>query len=834
MKVLLSWLKDFVEFDLTAAEIARGLTLQGTEAESVQLFADYLGDDAKVVRITVAPRFVDETTAVYGVEIDGVKADAKSHARHIPIGFKVIALSKNGSLEIPTAAELGLNQQKYPVVVPNGMTIDEIKADAVIEFETLSNRGDLLSHIGMAREVSILTGNALREPAIFEDYGKTDEIIAKTIELAAPDLCPRYIGISFSGVKIEDSPDWIWYRLIAIGLNPISNIVDITNYVLMELGQPLHAFDPDKLDGGIIVRRAKDGEKFAAINHNEYELTAENLVIADQSKAVAIGGIMGGLDSEISDSTAELFLESAYFTPVNIRKSTKKLALMSDSSLRFGRGVDTDGALRGAMRFAKLLLDTGGANYVAGSFRDADVREAKKDIIEFPVGMVKSYIGIDLPEEEIVELLKSAGFAVDGNPPIVKVTPPTWRGDFEIAEDVSEEVLRLYSYTKITPELPVVRLGQGRQEGTFAFESRIRDILVSMSLQEVRTYTLINPDSIRKWHGRRFVDQNRSYSELLPEVAFLANPDTADMSALRNTLGIGLIEVLTANRKKHFEKLPVIYEIGRVFGAGEPNENAAYRMRKNGSSFYESRRLGVLASTDMIPPAFCGANFAGISPLFVVKAILQSLIGEIGQSAEFSIFAETAPVWAQDGTSFEVLSAGVTAGAAGILKPEIDPFEGERGAIAYAEINLDELMNLSAKLKSIESPSQYPPVLRDLALVLPLETPAASVTKAIKVSGGENLEAVSIFDQYAGKNLKPISISGKEVQVKNLAFAMRFQRTDRTLASAEVDAAVFEILKKVFGEFGARLRDYEHVKSDTVFSDSTLWGDLMALYGNRS
>ena len=833
MKVLLSWLKDFVDFDLSAAEIASGLTLQGTEAETVQLFSEFLGEEASVARILGAARFSSETTAVFDVEIGGEKFEAASGARYIPSGFSVVAVKTGGGYEIPTAAEFGLKQQNFPIIVPAGMSLDDVKADAVIEFETLSNRGDLLSHIGIAREVAVLTGNSLKEPEVFDAYGETEEKIARPIELAAPELCPRYIGMSFSEVNIADSPDWMWYRLVSIGLNPISNVVDITNYVLMELGQPLHAFDPAKLDGGIIVRRAADGEKFAAINHNEYELNAGNLVIADQSKAVAIGGIMGGLDSEISDSTSGLFLESAYFTPVNIRKSTKKLALMSDSSLRFGRGVDTDGALRGALRFAKLLLDSGGARFVSGSFRDADLRDKTRLSIEFPVSIVESFLGINIPEAEIIAQLRAAGFDVEGGPPVIKVTPPSWRGDFEIAEDVSEEILRLYSYTKVAPDMPQVKMGQGRLEKTFEFESRVRDVLVSMTLQEVRTYSLISPGAIAKWMGRKFEGDSRDYSELIPEAALLGNPDTADMSALRSTLGLGLVEVLTANRKKHMDKLPVIFEVGRGFGCGEPEGAYAYKIDKNGRTNFESRRLGILAAADSIPPPFAGPDFAKLSPLFSVKAILEKLFGELCVHTGFVPASQTASAWARADAALEVTSENGTLGFAALLNTALDPFEGERGEIAYAEINLDELAGIRSGLKSIESPSQYPAVARDIALVLPLSAPAGGVMGVFKQNGGESLKEVTVFDQYAGKNLKPVAMAGRVVPVKNLAFSLKFQRGDRTLTGAEVDEVILSVLKGAFNEFGAVLRDYEQVKSDSVFSSPALWNELVALYGRK-
>ncbi len=834
MKVLISWLKDFVEFDLSAHELAAGLTLQGTEAETVQLFSDFIGKDAKAAKVTGAATAIGENDFEYVIEIGGKTATANSRVKHIPAGFQVVAFEDGGSFDIPSASELGLNQQRFPIVIPEGQTLDGIRADAVIEFETLSNRGDLLSHIGIAREISIMTGSSLKTPIVFEDCGETADETARPIELAAPDLCPRYIGMSFSEVKIEDSPDWMWYRLIAVGKNPISNIVDITNYVLMELGQPLHAFDPGNLDGGIIVRRARDGEKFAAINHNEYLLSAEHLVIADQSKAVAIGGIMGGLESEVSDSTAELFLESAYFAPINIRKSTKKLALMSDSSLRFGRGVDTEGTLRGALRFAQLLHQTGGGKFVPGSFRDADLMDAGIAKIEFPLSIVESFLGIAVEDNEILGLLKAAGFEIEGEPPVVVVKPPSWRGDFSMPEDVSEEVLRLYSYTKVKPEMPVVKMGQGKTARSFSLENRVRDLLVSMSLQEVRTYTLINPEQIRRWLGRSFEDENRSYKKLLGEVVFLDNPDTADMSALRNTLGIGLIEVLTSNRKKHFDKLPAIFEIGRVYEAGAPVEPYAYQMEKGGAEWFETRKLGILVSEDMIAPAFSGPEFAEISPLFTLKAIIARFLSEMGVDARFEVTSDLQPAFLRPDTALCAASGGRKLGIAGLIAGSIDPFGGERGEIAYAELNLDAIMEIPSLLKKIVSPSQFPPVNRDLALVLPLNVPAFDVTESIKSSGGANLDDVAVFDQYTGKNLKPMKLGGMDAAAKNLAFSLKFQRPDRTLTAAEVDGAILSILKNVHSKFGAHLRDYEHVKSDSVFSEPEYWQEIVRLYSSGS
>ncbi|MCD6119985.1 phenylalanine--tRNA ligase subunit beta [bacterium] len=830
MKILLSWLREFVDFDLSPSELASGLTMQGTEAETVHPFSIFFDGDTAVAQIKSAASEVDEFTVSYEVEIDGGKETAVSRARHIPVGFKVLVRKGNDGVTIPTLAELGLNQLRFPLMIPTTMTLDEVKADALVDFETLSNRGDLLSHLGIAREVSILTGNPWREPEIFEEYGETDDEIARPIQLDAPELCPRYIGITFEDVAIADSPDWMWYRLSALGVNPISNLVDISNYVLMELGQPLHAFDAAYLDGGIIVRRAADGEEFTAINHNEYALKSSNLVIADQSKAVAIGGVMGGVDSEIGDDTKSLFLESAYFTPVNIRKTSKRLGLMSDSCLRFGRGVDPKGAARGALRFAYLVDKLKCGRFVSGSYRDVDLRRDETAAITFPLVKVSGLLGIDIPDERSMELLESAGFSLSGKPPVIKVLAPSWRGDFEIPEDFVEEVLRLYSFTRVEPAMPDVPMGQGRFEDTFAWESRIRDIMLSMALQEVRTYTLVNPSVIRRWLDRPAPSEDQSVQDVLEDVVFLGNPDTAEMSALRVTTGPGLVEVLATNRKKHAEALPVMYEVGRAYEKAEAKRAHAYTLVRDDASYTETRTLGLIVSEEMIVPAVMGTGFSGVSPLYTARAVLAKVASELGHSASFGDAGDGVSPWFERGRALEMKVGDAVVGEVGLLKTELDSHDGKRGRIAFGEMNIDELRGLPTPDRGIESPSQFPAIQRDLAFIVPLDTPAGALIETIEANGGGNLCEVAVFDQFTGKKLKPREIGGRLTPIKNLAFSLRFQRSDRTLTGDEVDSAIFGVLRVCFEKHGAILRDYEQIKSETVFGDAGLWVELMKLY----
>ncbi|MEP0814842.1 MAG: phenylalanine--tRNA ligase subunit beta [bacterium] len=828
MKVLLSWLREFVDFRLEAAEIARGLTMQGTEAEGFTCFSAYFTEGCVAARVRAEKGEEDEGVFGYEIEIPDGRFHARSRARHIPPGFTILARGGGGPgavFEIPTLAELGLNSLRFPLVIPDALGWNGVRDDAVLEFDTLSNRGDLLSHIGIAREVSILTGNSWREPAVFDGAGATDEKIARPIRLDAPDLCPRYIGMGFSELRIADSPDWMWYRLASLGVNPISNIVDITNYVLMELGQPLHAFDPARLDGGIIVRRAADGEKFTAINHNEYTLAKDNLVIADENKAVAIGGVMGGLESEVTEETRELFLESAYFTPVGIRKTSKRLGLMSDSSLRFGRGVDPEGTLRGALRFAYLAHELGAGRFVPGSFRDADERRAEPQSISFALSKVESLLGLKLAENKITGLLESAGFTVFGKPPVVSVTPPSWRGDLAIAEDLVEEVLRLYGYSKLEPSMPTLPLAAGRFEESFAWEARIRDICRSMGLQEIRTYSLVNPSVGKRWQGRAegAPAEDWSYVEI-------ANPDTAEMSVLRTSLAPGLVEVLTLNRRKHSEPIPVFYEVGRVYRTGEPSADYAYSIDRNGAKYFETRTLAFIVGEDSVSPAAAGPEFGNVSPLFAAKGIVRRLVNELVSDGGFAGAGPECPRWLERDRSVAVLASGKTVGYVGILRNELDAMEGARGRIAIAEINLDALRAARADFRRVISPSQFPAILRDLALVVPLETPAAELLTTIRDAAGGSLADAFVFDQFTGKRLAPREIGGKTVPVKNLAFSLRFQRADRTLTNDEVDRAILCVLSSSYEKHAAVLRDYEQVKSDSIFADPELWAKVLALY----
>jgi len=542
---------------------------------------------------------------------------------------------------------------------------------------------------------------------------------------------------------------------------------------------------------------------------------------------------MGGLRSEIGDDTKALFLESAYFTPINIRKTSRRLGLMSDSCLRFGRGVDPEGAARGALRFAYLVDKLECGRFAPGSYRDVDLRRDETEAITFPLVKVSGLLGIEIEDEKAMDLLKSAGFSLSGKPPVLKAVPPSWRGDFEIPEDIVEEVLRLYSFKRVEPSMPDVPMGQGRFEETFAWESRIRDIMLSMALQEVRTYTLVNPSVIRRWLDKPAPSEDEAIQDVLDEAVFLGNPDTAEMSALRVTTGPGLVEVLATNRKKHAEALPVMYEVGRIYEKAGARRAHAYTLVRDDASYTETRTLGLIVSEEMIVPSVMGAGFSGVSPLYIARAIFGKVASELGHNATFSDTGEGLSSWFERGRALEMKVGDAVVGEVGLLKTELDPHDGKRGRITFGEMNIDALRGLPTPDRGIESPSQFPAIQRDLAFIVPLDTPAGALIETIEANGGENLCEVAVFDQFTGKKLKPREIGGRLTPIKNLAFNLRFQRDDRTLTGDEVDSAIFGVLRGCHEKHGAILRDFEQIKSETVFGDAGLWAELMKLYESK-
>lgn len=804
MRILVSWLRDFVPVGETPAELAHELTQRGVEAEVLLPLAD-------TVRELTFGRVVtwlgpSEAGAQYEVDVEGKSLTFGSRAREIPEDFLVACRPEEST--IPTLEELGLSPVRFPLTRPRQMTAEQLAADAVIDFTVLSNRGDLLSHLGLAREVSAIDGRELSFPPLSEIDSAARGEDAPSITLANPKLCPRYVGVFLDVTEIAPAPDWMAYRLSLSGVTPLNNIVDLSNYILLELGQPLHTFDRMQLSGGIVVRNSRPGEKFAAINHDEYQLDDSFLVIADGEKTIALAGVMGGLNSEISGSTRKILLESAYFDPRHIRVESKQLGLASESSLRFGHGIDPEMPPAAARRFIHLAEEMGAARAVPGSFVDAGDYSYQPRRIELPAGFLDRFLGVHFDEQDLIGKLKLLGLTAETSGETVTMSPPSWRHDLTSKEDIAEEVLRLNLFDSLPETEPVIPLRHGGPEPAVAFEDAVADTLLGLGAQEVASYAFIS--------ARRA----QLYAPQPENLVAVLNPDSSDQQYMTPTLLPGLISAL-AHNLRHGESPPLLFELGRIFSRQSFASGESYVLQDSGGSeFHEQRALGLLFGGDFTSPTHTVPSFAAASPFFVLKGIADVLIGGAASRCQL-VPADRRGL--AGGRAFELRAGDALLGFLGEVSAQVLEQEAVEQALAYLELSLDALQPLAPLHPSFRAFSPYPRVERDLALVMPFETPAAEPQALIAEACGDELADVYPFDLYQGPQVP----AGR----KSVAYHLIFQHPERTLTGEEVDARILAALTKLHQQSGIVLRDFAAAAKLKLFSDPAISEQLKKLYG---
>jgi len=670
---------------------------------------------------------------------------------------------QEGILEFPSETSVGLDAKEL-------LGLD----DAILELELTPNRSDCLSMVGVAREVAAVLGTELRLPEIKVD--EIDENIEGQVSITInnPDLCGRYVGRLIRDVRIGPSPQWMQRKLRAAGVKPISNIVDVTNYVLMELGQPLHAFDYDKLtDHAIIVRTAKQGEKMCSLDNVERDLTSEMLVIADSAGSVAIAGVMGGLDTEITDETTSVLIESAFFNPASIHRTSKNLGLRSEASTRFEKGIDINGSLLAADRACQLLADMGAGQIVKGvvdNFPDPQ----ENPVIRLRTERVSLIMGTDVTRSEIKSIMERLGFVVTdtGNDFMVEV--PTRRGDIALEIDLIEEVARLYGYNNIPTTLPEGASSQGRKTMIQALTDQVLDVMVSCGLYEIITLSFMNP--------RVFDLLNLPPNHGLRNAVMVQNPLSEEQRVLRTTLFPGILDIMSRNSSRKNKDL-AFFEIGRMFdpAAGEklPRETLALA-------------VGIMGKT-----AGGWATKPQEMDFYYLKGILEALFDALNIS-NYSLVPDKDNHSFHPGRTARIELAGRNVGVIGELNPNVIENYRLPERVYMLQLNLDETIQASGGFKTCSPLPRYPAVERDLAVVVRRDILAADINKVIKTQGGSLLENVSLFDVYQGQQIKE--------GFKSLAFSLRFQAIDRTLTDEEVNALFEKIQQALQEEFQAELR----------------------------
>ncbi len=793
MKVTYNWLKSLTDFDFSPKELVKQLTMVGLEVDSLQR-QEWNFDGIVVGEVIEKVRLQDSDHLwLCGVNVGRRKLKIVCGAPNVEVGQKVPVAPEGATLPggqvirrthirgvesqgmICSEAELGISSRGEGIMVLDG----EIKfgtklrdvigaGDIVIDIDVTPNRPDCLGALGIAREVAALAGSKLKPPKIKLKEDRTP--ISKYIQIKVlnPEKCPRYTARFISNVTIQPSPWWLRQRLEAIGIRSINNVVDVTNYVMMETGQPLHAFDYDVLEGRkIVVKKAKNGEEFTTLDGKTHQLNSNCLMICDGKRPVAIGGIMGGVNSEVSNSTVNVLLESAYFDPVNVRRTCKHLGIATESSRRFERGTDPNGLVYALDRAAQLIAELSGGR-VAKGFVDVYPNRIKPKRLKLRPQRIELLLGVAAPPAKIKSILTKLGFKIlSQNISGFLVEVPTFRPDVTREADLIEEVARHFGFENIPEDsaAAIDQLQPANLEESFA--RALKQQLTAAGFSEVLTYSLLN-----KKHAQLFADADR-----LVEVV---NPISADFSTLRPSLLPGLVNIVrwNVNRKNKNLKL---FEIGNVFAL-------------DGRKILESKKIA-----GMMSGAAFSSNWkqkAAAVDIFDVKGVVENLLRR-NRVAQFVLAPTSSPF--SKPTSLNITVAGQPIGIVGEFTSELlAEFEVEQ-PVYFFEIDFQLLHEKITRWRLYSPIPKFPPIVRDIAVVVQENVDAALIENDIRSNGGEFLQQLNLFDVFTGPQLG----AGR----KSLAFSLTFFSPQRTLTEEEIDLQLKKIVASLEHHFSARLRE---------------------------
>lgn len=636
----------------------------------------------------------------------------------------------------------------------------------VIEIEVLPNRGDCLSVIGIAREVSAAFDKPLkaREFQLKESGENIDSFV--NIEVNDPKSCPLYTGRVISNVKIEGSPPWLKERLIKSGLRPINNIVDATNYVMLETGQPFHAFDLDKIDGRkIIVRESNKKEKIISLDNIERELPEGAIVIADNDSAVAIGGIMGGKKCEVAEGTKNILLEAAYFDPSKINKASKALKLRSESSNRFEKGIDFELISKNLDRLASVIIKISSGISAKGQIIIKNENREPKEII-LRLFRIKKILGIDIPKENIVKILRNLGFEVNDNQEVLNVRAPLFREkDIEREIDLIEEIARIWGYEKIKDTLPAINnisISDGSSQDTLKKEKKVKEILISSGFSEVQTFSMVDAKLLSK----SGISENNTIK--------ITNPLVDEMALLRPSLISGLLNAVSFNLNRQISNV-CLFEIGRVFNVSEVREKNILSGISIGSVW-----RGVIEKDKI------NADF------YFLKGIIENIINIFSGKSEWR--SKSDERFLDRSESSEILFNNKKIGFLGKLNNGIQNNFSFLNNVYVFELDLDFLFGIKQKFKKFDPIPKFPSVRRDIAMFIPENLTHQEIYDSILLSGGSVIEKIELFDRFAGKGRT------------SLAYSIVYRDKNKTLTDEEVNTIHEKILKNLVEKLKVEIR----------------------------
>ena len=788
MKLSRKFVSDYIDLDenLTIVDIAEAMTSVGNEYDSASKLINCTNlTVGEVIECEDHPN--SDHLHVCKVDVGSEVLDIVCGAPNVRCGLKVIVAQvgaklpggeiKKGEIRgqvsngmLCSMAELGLDnkflEEKdkagiHELPLDTKIGTDPIKAlgldDEVIDFELTSNRGDLLSILGMAYELGAIYKKNVKDVDLSYTSNKEDINDSFKVVVDTED-CSLFLAKKALNVTIKESPDFIKNRLIASGIRPINNVVDISNYVMLELGQPLHFYDADRLGNTIVVRNAKENEKLTTLDNQERTLTSDDIVIADNEQAVGLAGVMGGLSTEVENDTKNILIEAAIFDAVKVRKTAKKI-LRSEASNRFEKGLDSKRTYMAIERCCNLLEKYADATIVGGVTSYATISPSDK-VIELEYSKISKVLGIEIEKTEVISILESLGFGVQLNDDLFTVIVPSRRLDVNIKEDVIEEIGRIYGMDKIKGKLPIFdgKLGKFNK-----VNREIKNKMISLGLNETSSYALIPENEVYKYTKDNF------------ERIKLSDPMSEDRTTLRYSLLYSLKEVYEYNKARNYKDIS-IFEMGKGFY----KENDEYK---------ENLKLACL---------MCGNYYLGLNKtnvdFYIIKGIVEELLNYLGFNSRYSfVIDENIPAELHPGVSASIIMQGVNVGCIGKLHPNVT-----KDDIYVFEIDLTKLLKNKGSRMSFKELSKFPSITKDLAFIMNKGTLSEEIEKVIKKAGGRLLTNIEVFDVYTGENVKE--------NEKSIAYSLTFADPNKTLSDDEVMEVFNKIISEVESKTEAKLR----------------------------
>lgn len=797
MRVPTSWLREYVDLPESPVEIAERLTMAGFEVEEILTETFGLEHSAAGVITAVAAHPDRPGFYVLTVSCGDYSVQVLSNLRKFDKG-ELLPVARAGFV-FPDGTIL--EPRKMGGVMSDGKILSEADVEhsdndgvilplpagakpgdcvpdllgissAVLKFKLTANRGDCQNIYGIAREASAVFGRPIKKNPFDFELPVSPRDVEFSVDIKAPALCPRYSGRLLRNIKIEKSPVWMRRRLIAAGMRPINSIVDVTNYVMLEVGQPLHAFDLDTLENrAIIVRRARKGETIATIDGSVCRLGPDMLVIADARRSVAVAGVMGGADTEIKDGTRNMLLESAHFLPRSVRRTSLDLGMRTEASMRFEKGVDPTGPAR-CSDYAAFLIHKLGCGTPLDGMIDAIPRTHKPRVVNVSCRKVREFLGEpEIGDARMQDIMESLGFGVEAGKSSFKVTVPGHRFDFSIWQDAAEEIARIWGYNNVRSELPSIKVHRAVVTPNFAFIRKLKNMLATAGLCESVTYSFTNMKELND----AWLDDNYRLIEML-------NPISEDHTHLRPTLVPGMLRVVSRNISRGNNNA-ALFELGKIFQgpAAEPNEKYSIAIAQYGRAWQAPTASSVKSN---------------VAPYYEIKGVVESFLEQVtnepltfrkSSMSLFHPFRSASVFWGRD-----------KIGEFGEVHPEVCANFDVRGGLTLAELDPDVIRAHTRETITFKQFSRFPASMRDLSLVVAEDVEAAAVRDALTAAGGDALNRLELVDVFRSGDVG----EGK----KSVTFALEFRRLEQTLSDDEVNAVVERMIANVGEKIGGALR----------------------------